>query len=231
MALELFALAPPEQTVSEALGDVQTILDYGGTVAFAVSGALVAARKQMDLVGLVFLASVVAVGGGTIRDLVLNVEVAWVANPSFILVAAVTAFIVARLLRMGTFDRFVKDDLVDLTDAAGMAVFVVSGTSIALSAGASDFSAATIGMISGVGGGMIRDVLAAQIPDVLKSGQYYATAAFAGALLLVILLQTQLPPALAVWIPLIAIFAIRVLSLRFGWGIRRVEMPDDPSPS
>lgn len=172
MPVELFAQAPPEQTVSEALGVVQTILDYAGTVAFALSGALVAARKRMDLVGLVVLASVVAVGGGTIRDLVLNLEVAWVADPSFILVAAVTALVAIPLFRTGGFEHLDKHDLVGLSDAAGMAVFVISGTSIALSAGASDLTAAIIGVITGVGGGMIRDVLAAQIPDVLKSGQY-----------------------------------------------------------
>lgn len=230
MVIELLAQSSTDQSVSEALGVLQTVLEYAGTVAFALSGALLAARKQMDLVGLVVLASIVAVGGGTVRDLVLNLEVSWVDEPTFILVAVGTALLAIPLFRTGTFQALKKYNLVGLTDAAGMALFVITGTNVALEAGASNLSAAIIGVITGVGGGVIRDVLANQIPDVLKSGQYYATAAFAGAVLYLLLLELPVSPALIMWIPLLAIFGIRVLSLRFGWGIPSFDIAEEEQP-
>ena len=116
--------------------------------------------------------------------------------------------------------------LVGSFDAAGMALFVITGTNVAPSAGANDFSAAIIGTISGVGGGMIRDVLANQIPGVLKSGHLYAAAAFAGALLYVLILSLSVSPALALWIPALTIFGLRMLSLHYGWGMPKFDARD-----
>ena len=107
-----------------------------------------------------------------------------------------------------------------------MALFVITGTNVALSAGANDFSAAIIGTISGVGGGMIRDVLANQIPGVLKSGHLYATAAFAGALLYVLILSFSVSPVIALWIPALTIFGLRMLSLHYGWGLPKFDARD-----
>jgi uncharacterized membrane protein YeiH len=219
--------ATTDQTVTEALGTLQTILQYVGTVAFGISGALVAGQKRMDLAGVVVLGCIVAVGGGTTRDLLLgNVPVFWVNDATYVLVGAAAALVTVPLFRTGTVQTLQQHNLVDVFDAAGMALFVITGTNVALSAGASNFSAAIIGVISGVGGGMIRDVLAGQIPGVLKSGHLYATAAFAGALLYVLLLELSIAPIAALWVPAFAIFSIRMLSLRYGWGIPKFDVSD-----
>lgn len=223
----VIAQGSTEQTVTEALGVLQTVLEYIGTIAFGISGALVAGRKRMDFVGVLILGSIVAVGGGTLRDLFLgNVPVFWVADPEFVVVGAVAAALTIPLFHMGAVQALQNYRLVDSFDAAGMALFVITGTNVALSAGANDFSAAIIGTISGVGGGMIRDVLANQIPGVLKSGHLYAAAAFAGALLYVLILSLSVSPALALWIPALTIFGLRMLSLHYGWGIPKFDARD-----
>lgn len=213
-----------DQTVTEALGALQTVLQYVGTIAFGISGALVAGQKRMDLAGVVVLGCIVAVGGGTTRDLLLgNVPVFWVNDSTYVLVGAAAAALTVPLFKTGTVQTLQHFNLVDVFDAAGMALFVITGTNVALSAGADDFSAAIIGVISGVGGGIIRDVLAGQIPGVLKSGHLYATAAFAGALLYVLLLELSIAPVVALWVPVITIFSLRMLSLHYGWGIPKFD--------
>lgn len=229
-AAEMFLLAQTStsQTITEALGALQTILEYVGTVAFAISGALVAGKKRMDLAGVIVLGTIVAIGGGTTRDLLLGrTPVFWVNDATFVLVGATAAALTIPLFRTGWVQALQQYRLVDLFDAAGMALFVITGTNVALSTNAGAVSAAIIGTIAGVGGGIIRDVLAGQIPGVLTSGQFYATAAFAGALLYVLLLELSLPPAAVLWAPAAAIFLIRMLSLRYGWNIPMFDATQD----
>ena len=218
------------ETVEEALGVVQTILQYGGTIAFAISGALVALRHRMDVVGVVLLGAIVAVGGGTIRDLLVQDPIFWIQSLAFVVVGALTALATIPLARSGTIKALEQYNLISMTDAAGLALFVITGTNVALSAGADDFAAAIIGVISGVGGGIIRDILANKIPDVLTNGQLYASAAFIGAILYVLLLQTSLSPLVVVWIPIILIFVLRALSILRGWGVPkfRLKRKNDP---
>lgn len=219
-----FIFAQAAQTVSDALGGFQTLLEYLGTIAFGISGALVAGQKRMDWVGVLVLGGIVAVGGGTLRDLFLaNGSVFWVDDPSYVVVGIVAAALTIPLFKTGTLQTLEHYNFVDISDAAGMALFVITGTNVALSAGADPFSAAIIGVISGVGGGMIRDVLANQIPSVLKSGYLYATAAMAGALLYVLLLELSLSPIVALWVPALAIFGIRMGSLAYGWGLPKFD--------
>lgn len=219
----LVAQASADETVTDALGALQNILQYLGTIAFAISGALVAGNKRMDLAGVVVLGSIVAVGGGTLRDLLLQQPVFWVADPTFAVVGAVAALVTIPLFNRGVVKTLQDYRLVDLFDAAGLALFVITGTNVALSAGADNLSSAIIGTISGVGGGIIRDVLAGEIPSVLKSGYLYATAAFAGALLYVLLLELSISPLVALWLPVLAIFSLRMLSLHYGWGVPKFE--------
>lgn len=222
-----------DSTVTAALGVAQSVMEYAGTVAFAVSGAFAAGRKQMDLVGVVVLGCLVAVGGGTMRDLLLGeLPVFWVTNPTFVLVGAVTALAVVPLSRTRTLGALQRSKVIETSDAAGMALFVVTGTNVALAAGASNIAAAIIGVISGVGGGIIRDVLAAEIPDVLRNGQFYASAALIGATVYVVLIAAQVDPVLVFWVPIVVIFAIRMLSLRYGWGIPtfRYQHPESDEP-
>jgi uncharacterized membrane protein YeiH len=111
-----------------------------------------------------------------------------------------------------------------------MALFVVAGTNVALASGADSFAAAIVGVIAGVGGGIIRDLIANKIPDVLTNGQFYASAAFAGALLYVLLLQNPVSPLVLVWIPSAVILVVRSLSILFGWGVPAFEIEKDSHP-
>ena len=157
------------------------------------------------------------------RDLFLELPLFWMDDPEFVLVGAVAAALTIPLFQIGAVQALQSYRLVDSFDAAGMALFVITGTNVALSAGANDFSAAIIGTISGVGGGMIRDVLANQIPGVLKSGHLYASAAFAGALMYVLILSLSVSPAIALWLPALTIFGLRMLSLHYGWGLPKFD--------
>jgi uncharacterized membrane protein YeiH len=219
------------ETVEEALGVLQTILQYGGTVAFAISGALVALRHRMDVVGVVLLGVIVAVCGGTMRDLLVQDPIFWIQSPAFVVVGALTALATIPLANSGTIKALEQYNLISMTDAAGLALFVVTGTNVALSAGAHDLPAAMIGVISGVGGGIIRDTLANKIPDVLTNGQLYASAAFIGAILYVLLLELSVSPLIAVWIPIVVIFGLRVLSILYGWGVPKFRLKSKNDPS
>ena len=204
-----------EETVKEVLGVVQTWMEYAGTIAFAISGALLAMSKRMDLAGIVVLGAIVSVGGGTLRDLLVQQEVFWIENPGFVVVGAGTALATVLLRRGQLIEAIQRHHLVQIFDAAGLALFVVTGTNVALAAGASSTAAAIIGVISGVAGGVMRDVLAGEIPDVLTGGELYATAALVGAVLYLLLLELSISPLAVFWIPVVAIFIIRLLAVRY----------------
>ncbi|WP_416838739.1 trimeric intracellular cation channel family protein [Haloferax sp. DFSO52] len=207
---------------------IQLILEFVGTAAFAISGALLAGRKHMDLGGVVVLGVLVAVGGGTIRDLLLGINpVVWVGNPVFVLFAAVVALATIPLTNVGAIKVIERHRLVTIFDAAGMALFVVSGTSTALSVGADWLSAVVIGVVTGIAGGIIRDVLANKIPYLLNSGEIYATAAFIGGLLHVALSQAGFSQLTALWVPVAVIFGIRLLAIRRNWSVPRFKVQDD----
>lgn len=226
-------------SLTSALSIVQTVLEYVGTVAFAISGAVAAGRKKMDLIGVVVLACIVGVGGGTLRDLLLGrTPVFWVENPTFLLVAALTALVVVPLTRTGALDLLHRFQIVQISDAAGMALFVVVGTNVALSFGAAPVAAMIVGVIAGVGGGIIRDMLANDIPEVLRGGQFYITAAFAGAIAYVVLLELDVAQVIAFWVPIVIILAVRIASVLLGWGVptfrygapptEPIALPDPP---
>ena len=127
-------VATNDQSVTTAVGVLQSVMEYAGIIAFAISGALVAGRKRMDIAGVVMLGSIVAVGGGTIRDILVgSLPVFWVENPTFIIVGALTALAMFPLARTGTLAVLQHFNLVQLSDAAGMALFVVTGVNVALS--------------------------------------------------------------------------------------------------
>ena len=211
---------PSQQTIEDALGVVQTIVQYAGTIAFAISAALVAGRRRMNLVGVVVFGTIVALGGATFRDVLLGLlPVSWVADPEPLLVAALASAATIPLFRMGTISVMQRYYLVRVSDAAGLALFTVLGTNIALDAGAGAVSAVVVGSISGIGGGILRDTIAERIPEVLASGHFYASAAVTGSVLNVALLETPLRASIASSIAVLYIFSVRLLSIRFGWGL------------
>jgi uncharacterized membrane protein YeiH len=160
---------------------MQTLLyamDLFGVAVFAITGSLAAGKKRMDLFGVVVLATVTALGGGTLRDLVLGAgPVFWVAAPIYLLVAVATAIVTFFLVRFCGLPL----KLLSVADAFGLAVFTVLGTQKALDMGISTGIAVVMGVMTGVFGGMIRDVLSGEIPLILRR-EIYATASLCGAI-------------------------------------------------
>jgi uncharacterized membrane protein YeiH len=150
--------------------------DLLGIAVFAISGTLAAWRKQMDGFGVIVLASVTAIGGGTLRDLILDVPVIWINNNSYfyaIFIAAVGTILLVR-------NRLtVPHNTLQLFDALGLAFFVIMGTQKGLDNGTSTLVAIMLGTMSGVCGGMIRDVLCREVPMVFR-GELYAVTCIVG---------------------------------------------------
>jgi uncharacterized membrane protein YeiH len=190
-------------------------LDVAGVAVFAASGALAASRKQMDIVGFVLIAAVTGIGGGTIRDLLLGITpVFWVRAPSYVLLCAgvaVLLFIVAP-----SFESRFRALL--WADAAGMAVFCVIGAERALDTGAPVVVAVLMGMITATFGGLVRDVLCAEIPLVLRR-EIYVTAAAAGAAVYVALFSLGVGRPLTALAAFLAAFVIRGLGIVFGLSL------------
>ena len=191
-------------------------LDYSSVFVFALTGALVASRAQLDLIGFIFIASLTAVGGGTLRDVILNREtVFWVANPAFIGVAAVAAVIVfftAHLLE----SRY--RGIVWL-DALALAVAVPSGVGVALAMEMPAAITVIMGITTGCFGGLMRDVVCNEVPLVLKQGELYVTCALAGALAALVALSLGATTPLALIACAAATFALRTGSIALGWRL------------
>ncbi|WP_062519481.1 trimeric intracellular cation channel family protein [Demequina silvatica] len=220
----LITAVDPDAILVHALSTLRVVLEYLGTVAFAISGAVAASRRRMDLVGAVVLASLVAVGGGTMRDLLLRQPVFWIENPTLVVVAIATALAIAPFARNRDLGALARHRIVEYSDAAGLAIFVVVGTGIALDAGASPVAAMIVGVANGVGGGILRDLFSAQVPEVFWNGQLYATAALGGAFTLWALWALGVAPLVVFWVPLLVILALRALSLTRGWGVPTVAV-------
>ena len=153
------------------------VMDIFGVAVFAITGSLAAGRKRMDLFGVVVLATVTALGGGTLRDLILGAyPVFWVAAPVYLLVAVATAIVTFFLVRFWGLPH----KLLSVADAFGLAVFTVLGTQKALDLGTSPGIAVVMGVMTGVVGGIVRDVLSGEIPLILRR-EIYATASLCGA--------------------------------------------------
>ncbi|NMP30349.1 trimeric intracellular cation channel family protein [Thalassotalea sp. M1531] len=191
-------------------------LDIFGIIVFALSGALMAGRYQLDPFGVVVLAAVTAVGGGTIRDIILNTPVFWVEKTYYLWVICVTAVLTIAFIRRPK--RIPKRFLL-IADAFGLALFAVVGTEKALGLGAPISAAIVLGTITAVAGGMIRDVLCNVIPMILRQ-EIYATAAMLGSGLYAILIAWQVSDTLAI------IFAVAgALILRLAAIYWQVSLP------
>lgn len=192
-----------------------TVIDHMAVAVFAITGALVASRRQMDIVGFAILGTATGIGGGSVRDVLLGQwPVFWIGQTSYLLtciaVATVT-FFTAHLL-----DSRYRAIL--WLDALGLALFGVLGAERALAAGANPVVAVLMGVISATFGGIIRDILSAERPLIL-SPEIYMTAALIGAAVYVGALAAGLPPAWATGIGMAAGFATRAGGLALGWRL------------
>ena len=165
------------------MNDLLYWLDLFGIVVFALSGALMAGRYKLDPFGVVVLASVTAVGGGTIRDVILQTPVFWVVQPIYLYVILTTALLTIILVRQ---PKRIPQRFLLIADALGLALFAVLGTQKSLAIGSPLPVAIVMGTITGVAGGMIRDVLCNVIPMILQK-EIYALAATLGGCLFVLL--------------------------------------------
>ena len=191
------------------------LLDLAGTAVFAVSGALAGGRRRLDLFGVVVLALVTAIGGGTVRDLVLGFKpVFWVGDPMYLYIgiaAAIVAFFYARFA-----PEFGK--ALVICDAFGLAIFTVVGAQKALAAGYGGLIVVLMGMTTGVAGGIMRDVLCAEVPLILRK-EIYATASLAGGLAFVALLGLRAPEEVAIVAAVVIVLAMRLAAIRWGLAL------------
>jgi uncharacterized membrane protein YeiH len=192
-----------------------TVLDYAAVFVFALTGALVASRAQLDVVGFIFLACLTATGGGTIRDLLLDRVPFWVRDPAILMVAsgaAVLIFFTAHLAES-------RYRLLLWLDAAALSVAVAAGVGVALAEEQPAAIVLLMGVVTGTFGGMLRDVVANEVPLVLKQGELYATAAFAGSGAGLIALWFGSDEPLALLVAATVTFALRAGSMTFGWKL------------
>lgn len=208
------------------IGDPFSFLELIGTIAFAVSGGAVAARAGMDWLGIAVLAVVTAVGGGTLRDLLLGRHpVGWIPDPWPIWVALATSIVVIAEAYRRPRRALDARRLILVADAAGLAVFTVTGTGLALASGISGPVAVLLGVVTGVGGGVARDVLARERPLILV-GQIYALTSVAGATLLVLLDDAHVSATPARWLAIAVALVLRLLAIHYGWSLPRPPLPE-----
>lgn len=190
-------------------------LDLVGVAVFAVSGALAAGRKGLDLIGVLVLGLVTAIGGGTIRDVLLDRHpIFWLADPAYVLV--ITA---ASLLTVLWTRRFRPPAAALLVaDALGLALFSVSGAQVAERMGLNAVACVVLGTVTGAAGGAVRDVLSAEVPLVLRRGELYATAAIAGTGTYFALAWLGAPRGVATGVGMAVVAAVRLASIR--WGVQ-----------
>jgi len=191
------------------------VMDLFGVAVFAITGSLAAGKKRMDLFGVVVLATVTALGGGTIRDLVLGASpVFWISAPIYLLVAVATAIVTFFLVRFCGLPL----KLLSVADAFGLAVFTVLGTQKALDMDISPGIAVVMGIMTGVVGGMIRDILSDEIPLILRR-EIYATASLCGAVTFCVVSATLQNQSFAAVAAVIVTLALRLSAIKWKMSL------------
>lgn len=203
------------------------LLDHAGVAVFAATGALAASRKELDVIGFVFLAAVTGIGGGTLRDLILGLPVFWVVQPAYIVVCAgvaIAVFFAAHLVES-------RYRLLLWLDAAGLAAFSVMGAAKGHAATGSLTVAIVTGMLTATFGGVLRDVMS-DAPSVLMRPEVYVAAAMTGAAVYTLLVLAGAPTLAASVLGVAGAFIVRGGALRYGWTLppyrgRPGRPPDD----
>ncbi len=203
------------------VGTVVLVLDLCGTFVFALSGAVAGIKHRLDLFGVLVLSFAAATVGGITRDLLIGaVPPPGIADWRYIAVpvlAGLATFYLGRIIA-----RFRSS--VQICDAGGLALFAVSGTLKALGYRLGPVTAVLLGMLTGIGGGMVRDVLVAEVPSVLR-GDVYAVAALAGAAVVVVGHMMQLPSAVVTIVGAVLCFGLRLMAIRRDWQLPVAHFP------
>ena len=188
-----------------------------GVAVFAISGVLTAGRKRLDWLGVAVIAVVTAIGGGTLRDVLLNRHpIFWIADPTYLGVILAATACTLFYVRF----RIPNSRALLIADALGLAFFTIGGVQIAEQAGLSPLLAILMGSITGVAGGMLRDVLCAEIPLILRRGHLYGTATIVGASLYLVAERAELTRDAAQLLGMSVIVAVRFAAILW-----RLELP------
>ena len=205
------------------------VLEIIGTVSFAVQGALVAIKARLDVFGVLFIGAITAIGGGIVRDLLIGrVPPAIFTNLPIFLIAAFSSLItfVLAYVKRNCFENFDhKVECINLFfDAAGLAAFTVIGTEVAFAHGFGDnmFLSVVLGMFTGVGGGIFRDILTGNTPYVLKK-HIYALASIGGACVYYLLRLYTHQIIVITIVPIVIIVATRLLAAKYRWSLPRIQ--------
>jgi uncharacterized membrane protein YeiH len=200
------------------------LLELLGVAVFAVSGVLAAGRKGLDVLGVAVIAVVTAIGGGTLRDLLLDRHpIFWIANTTHLWVILGATAVTLAYVRLWIATR----RALLVADALGLAFFSIAGVQIAEQAGHSDLIAVLMGTITGVAGGVFRDVLTAEIPLVMRPGRLYATAAIIGAVSYLLLEGGGVPPDVAALVGMGVIAGLRLAAILWRLELPAVQLPED----
>lgn len=206
------------------------IFEIIGTIAFAVSGATLAIKKELDIFGVIVIGVITAVGGGATRDIILGyLPPALFRDPIFVIIATVTCVIVFALFSLlkTRFAVFFEKltSIINICDAVGLGIFVAIGMSAAIKAGYGEngFLLVFVGTITGVGGGLLRDVIVGVVPYVLKK-HVYAVAAIGGAILYLITYNLNFNSIISYMICAVFIVTIRLLATKFEWNLPKVKL-------
>lgn len=203
------------------------LLDLVGTVVFAITGALAAGRKRMDIFGVVVLGCVTALGGGTLRDVILGIRpVFWISDTYYLAVAAIAAigtFVLARRWKL-------PGMVLMYADAVGLAVFTVIGFQRGFNETHVYSIAIVMGVTTGVAGGVIRDVLSGEIPLIFRQ-EIYASASLCGAAVLALLSHLQLPSLVTVSAAVLTTLVIRLAALHLNLALPLFRLEEDRKKS
>lgn len=203
------------------------LFDYAAVAVFAATGGLAASRKQLDIIGFLFLASVAGIGGGTVRDVILNVPVFWIGNRTYVLVCVAVGIIVFFTAHLVEY----RYRLLLWLDAIGLAAYSVMGAAKGLAITGSPVVAVVTGMLTATFGGILRDLLAGE-SSVLLRPEIYVTAALTGAAVFTLGELWMLPEQFSTLAAFTVAFLVRGGALKFGWRIpayksRPGREPDD----
>ena len=198
-------------------------LDYLAIFAWALSGALVGLKKQFDVVGVFMTALVSSIGGGLIRDGVLLQKIPPVlTNSAYLpLIAGTTGLAILLARRLD--NAKLIGNAIELIDSVGTPAFAVLGVQLALQAGLPLPGSLLVGCVSGVGGGVLRDLLVGEVPDIMKPGHYQAIlVALACGAYMILTMGFSLPRALCAWGVVAGYVAVRFLTVRYDWRTKPV---------
>ena len=196
--------------------------DLFGVAVFAVSGTLLAYDKKMDGFGVVVLATVTAIGGGTVRDVILDIPVFWLHDQSYFWAILLSVFITTRLINK---QRSISLSALQIADAFGLAFFAVMGAQKAMLAGMPDTTSIIMGVITACFGGVIRDVLAGNIPMLLK-GELYAITCIAGGVVYTVSISLGLVTELAMIMAMLMTLMLRLAAMRWHLTLHVFKYPD-----